>query len=97
MAAAAVSEADQQREQQEQWLAEVSRVEIEQGDLDNAREGVDGPIRMADLLESGQRTMPSAAGPNETTTTTTADSKTDSSSDHQQQNLQVVNSLPLKP
>lgn len=92
---AETSDADQ-REHQWQWeeekLAEVSRVEIEQADLDNAPDGADEPIQMVDLPES-QRTMQEGAE------TATASGEQLSSGHQRQQNLQVVNSssLPLKP
>jgi hypothetical protein len=82
----------QQQQEQQQQLAEVSRAEIEKGDLDNAPEGVDEPIQMVDLLES-ERTMPSVAQE----ATPASDGATESGRHQQQQNLQVVNSLPLKP
>lgn len=107
------SNADQhgQRDQlqQEQWPAEVSRAEIEMGELDNAPEQVIEPIQMEVDLVASERTMPGSAvaWPDKTSSVDRETSQSSSDQQHQnqqrqqqqqlQQNPQVVNSLPLKP
>ena len=90
---------DEQREQefrqqeQERWLAEVSRAEIEKGDLDNDLERVDAPSQMVTDLFENERTKP-IGEPDENSA---GSNRADLDQQHQQQNLQVVNSFPLKP